>query len=227
MIDFSSTRISLKRPIGSYAKVQAAYSAVIRNSLFQLRHLKSSNKHYLNIGCGPNITPEFINLDYTWRPGIDICWDITRKLPLKHNSLSGIYSEHCIEHIPETEARSLLSQCFNQLKPGGTIRIAVPDAELYLDLYVKAKQGEHVVFPYENESEMKTASTAIKAVNRVFRDYGHLYAYDYYILKEILENIGFTDINRASYRQGRDSRLLIDTLHRQVESLYIEASKPG
>jgi hypothetical protein len=40
-----------------------------------------------------------INLDYHWRPGIDICCDITRGLPLPDTYVRGIFSEHCIEHI--------------------------------------------------------------------------------------------------------------------------------
>ena len=47
-----------------------------------------------------------------------------------------------------------------------------------LDLYQKDKQGETVEFPYVNKQDLQNGFTPIMAVNRVFRNHGHLFAYD-------------------------------------------------
>ena len=53
----------------------------------------------LDVGCGPNANTQNINLDYEWRPGIDVCCDITKGLPFQNGYVAGVFTEHCIEHI--------------------------------------------------------------------------------------------------------------------------------
>src|SRR5262249_38158369 len=51
-----------------------------------------------------------------------------------------------LEHFPKHEALSFSQECYRVLKPGGIIRVAVPDLEriarLYLQALEKASQGE-------------------------------------------------------------------------------------
>jgi hypothetical protein len=57
LVDFSNTKISLRRPATSYLKVQTLISAMIRNrSMFLKRKAQGC---YLDLGCGPNVSPEF------------------------------------------------------------------------------------------------------------------------------------------------------------------------
>lgn len=42
----------------------------------------------------------------------------------------------------------------------------------------------------------------------------------------MLEDHGFQDVQRATFRQGRHSTLLVDSQTRACESLYVEAIKP-
>src|SRR5262249_4332098 len=116
MLDFSNTKLQLRRPLTSYPKVQALIGVVIRN-----RHLFANIKRpgcYLDIGCGPNIDPHFCNLDFSWRPGIDVCWDVTKGLPLPDAYVSGIFTEHMIEHVSIDATMTLLNECKRILKPG-------------------------------------------------------------------------------------------------------------
>ena len=128
-MDFKHTKLSLNRSIGDYTKVQLLYGKVIRNGKYQLKKLQYSNKKYLNVGCGPNLSNEFINLDYQWRLGLDLCWDLTTGIPIKDNLLRGIYTEHCLEHITFEQAQNALIDFHRILAPGGNVRIIVPDAE--------------------------------------------------------------------------------------------------
>src|SRR3990167_1349141 len=98
MMDFKNTKISFKRSLLDYSKIQNVVSEIIRNNKLQLNFIDSTKK-FLNVGCGPNFFDNFINLDYYWRPGIDLCWDITKGIPLRDRSCLGIYTEHCLEHV--------------------------------------------------------------------------------------------------------------------------------
>ena len=229
MVSIANIRnISFQRPISEYAEVQKIWGNLIRNKKIQLHQDLLSNKSYLNVGCGSNIDERFINLDYLWKPGIDLCWDVTKGIPIATNSLLGIYTEHCLEHIPYSDVIKVLSVFFRILKPNGTLRIVVPDAELYLDLYVKGKADPSLKFPYGEYAHETSGSkeTPMMVVNSVFRGHGHQYAYDYQTLHKMLEKQGFVNIKKESFKCGRDSKLLLDSQFRACESLYVEASVP-
>jgi hypothetical protein len=71
-LDFEHTRLSLRRPLTSYAKVQGVISRFLRNRSWLINKSRLCGKEYLDVGCGPNAHDGFITLDYDWHPGIDI-----------------------------------------------------------------------------------------------------------------------------------------------------------
>ena len=216
------TRMSLKDRLLNSWKVKTLYGALARGRSFQAQRAAVKAKTYLNVGCGPNWKPNFINLDYQWMQGIDLCWDLRKSLPLADDSLSGVYSEHCLEHLTYDDCFNVLREFKRVLKPGGIARVVVPDAELYFDLYQRHKAGEEVAFPYVPTPPPEDF-TPIMAINNVFRDHGHQYSYDEVTLRRLMEKAGFADVRRESFMQGRDAVLLIDREDRAVESLYMEA----
>jgi predicted SAM-dependent methyltransferase len=179
-------------------------------------------RQYLNVGCGPFPILHFINLDYDWLPGVDLCWDLARSLPLQTASLRGVYSEHCIEHVSYEIGRFAIREFFRVLNPGGRVRIIVPDAGMFLDLYARAGHGEEVVFPFQTSP----SNLPLVEVSRVFQDHGHVAAYDFDTLRLFLADAGFVDVQRRSFMNGQDPVMLIDRPERQPESLYVEAVHP-
>ena len=224
-MDFKNTRFTFKRSITSYTKIQTLIGRILRNKKLQVPRNMEYNEDHLNVGCGPNINKNFINLDYSWRPGIDLCWDISKQLPINNHSIQGIYTEHCLEHIDFSTCQLVLDEFYRILKIDGVVRIIVPDAELYFNLYHKYQMGEVVDFPYNKYEEFNNGITPIMAINRVFRDHGHLFAYDFETLSMMLKNSGFDEITKVAFMQGKFKELLIDSESREVESLYIEAIK--
>lgn len=196
-------------------------------------HIKRSfNKKYLNVGCGSHIEKKFINVDYYWRPGIDLCIDLRKGIPLSYESLEGIFTEHTLEHISFEDSLFVLKEFYRLLKPKGNLRITVPDGGLYIDLYSRSINGEKIEFPYVGEEGQKDLEkdsivgfTPMMAVNRIFRGYGHLFAYDYETLKNMLASIGFKDIKQESFGLGREKKLILDSEKRKPQTLYVEASK--
>jgi predicted SAM-dependent methyltransferase len=221
--DFRGTALSLSRGLTDYHMVRRVISVLVRGNHLQQLLLRTRGKQFLNAGCGTSVPPEFVNVDYHWCPGVDLCWDLRRPLPLRAASFDGIYSEHCLEHIAYDDAVALLKQFKRLLRPGGIVRLVVPDAELYLKLYARSQAGEKVSFPYE-PNPPPPHFTALQAVNRIFRNHGHQFAYDEKTLAESLLQAGFRDPRRRSYMSGDEPKLLIDSEWRAVESLYMEAT---
>lgn len=222
-MEFSNTRISLGRSIVSYGKVQYAISAIIRNKpIFARRKPPGS---YLDVGCGPNIDAAFCNLDYMWRPGVDVCWDVTRGLPFPDKYFGGIFTEHMLEHITFQEAVRLLGEFRRVLRDGAVLRIVVPDGELYLSRYASKQAGHPVEMPNAGDIHGKFPfETPMIDVNFVFREHGHQFIWDFSTLKLALLSCGFKQVEKRAYGDGADSMLIRDTASRRGESLYVEAS---
>ncbi len=56
-------------------------------------------------------------------------------LPVADNSAKIIYSSHCLEHLNQKTAEHVLAEAFRILEPGGLIRLAVPDIDIYYRAY--------------------------------------------------------------------------------------------
>jgi predicted SAM-dependent methyltransferase len=216
-------KFSRDREFTSYAKIRISISAIVRGSTFFMKKKRIAQNVLLNVGCGPNIFSNFINLDIDWTKKIDIVWDIRKKpYPLKDGSLEGIFTEHCLEHITFEDCEKNLREFHRMLKPGGTVRIIVPDGEIYADIYQRRKNGEEIYMPYEREDGYPTPMARI---NGIFRNHGHQFIYDFETFKYLLEKTGFKEIKKESFAHGRDPRLLVDVVWRSHESLYVEASR--
>jgi predicted SAM-dependent methyltransferase len=222
-LDFSHTHISLRRSIWSYNKVQRLVSAIIRNRRVFM-NLKTEGL-YLDVGCGPNIITSNINLDYAWHPGVDVCSDITRGLPLDDSYVGGIYTEHCIEHIPFESALFVFREFHRVIRPGACIRIFVPDFEIYVDKYNQFRKTGEMSMPYASEDPIQGIYSPAMSVNRIFRAHGHQFIYDFATLSTMLIKVGFIEITKRSFGCGGDPNMIFDTPDRAIESLYVEARK--
>ena len=211
--------IRLNRSIGSYSKVQLLVSPLLRNNPLRLKFIK--HLEYLNIGCGPYPQDGFINMDLHWMPGVNLCWDLRKGFPFRECSLRGIFTEHCLEHSPFEQSQQFLFSFYKSLKPGGVLRIVVPDAELYISKYVEAKRTQ-VAWPY---GEQDSEHTPLMLMNHIWLEHGHKAVYDFETLGMMLKKAGFRYVRKEAYHQGRHPMLLRDLEGRQVESMYVEAQK--
>lgn len=155
------------------------------------------------------------------------------------NSVDVVYSSHLFEHLSLKSADLFLSEAYRCLKPGGIIRIVVPD------LYAICKK---YIAEYENDSYKEDSTTFILWAINMHREgqYGdpgllkklvyelqgyphqHKYMYDLKSLTKKFQQYGFVDILSKSYGV---SEYLSDCI-RDVEgkeesymSVYLEALK--
>lgn len=91
---------------------------------------------YVNLGCGSRHHSAWLNYDIVGGPGV-IAHDLRQGIPLPDNSCDAVYHSHVLEHLRPVEAEGLLRECFRVLKPGGILRVAVPDLERICRAYLE------------------------------------------------------------------------------------------
>lgn len=83
----------------------------------------------VNIGCGNRFAENWINLDFNSTEKKVVSHNLLEPLPFKDSTVDVIYSSHLLEHFSRTQGENLLKNCYQKLKPGGILRIVVPDLE--------------------------------------------------------------------------------------------------
>lgn len=94
-------------------------------------------ENYLNIGCGNKFHEDWVNIDIvSYNPNV-IEHNILLGLPFETNQFDAVYHSQVLEHIPKESAHSFIAECFRVLKPGGILRVVVPDLENIVSEYQK------------------------------------------------------------------------------------------
>ncbi len=62
--------------------------------------------------------------------------DVRKRIPYPDASVACIYSSHTFEHFSYEESRAVARECFRVLKPGGILRIVVPDLGIMVRDYL-------------------------------------------------------------------------------------------
>ena len=89
----------------------------------------------LNLGCGHIALEGYLNVDRRALPGVDIVCGVDA-LPFEDGEVDEVYSAHLLEHFPQEQlVRDILPYWIGLLKPGGTFRAVVPDAEAMIRRY--------------------------------------------------------------------------------------------
>jgi len=83
----------------------------------------------INIGCGSTWHPDWVNLDVRPMDPKVHQWDAGKGLPFEDGQAEVCYASHVLEHFTSDQAKGLLQECRRVLRPGGVIRLAVPDLE--------------------------------------------------------------------------------------------------
>lgn len=96
----------------------------------------ANSPRYLNIGCGRRYHRDWVNLDLESIDAEIIPHDVTRGVPFEQSQFDAVYHSHILEHLKPEQGKELINECFRVLKPGGILRIVVPDLERIARLYL-------------------------------------------------------------------------------------------
>lgn len=91
---------------------------------------------YLNLGCGSRYHPDWINIDIAPKGPEVIQNDLSHGIPLPDASCDVVYHAAVFEHMRRSDAATFLAECYRVLKPGGIVRVGVPDLEKICQLYL-------------------------------------------------------------------------------------------
>lgn len=86
----------------------------------------------VNLGCGDNLMPGYLNLDLKFGHAIYPLHEMYldregRQVELVAGGLEEIRASHVLEHFSHRTTRAVLADWVAHLRPGGLLRIAVPD----------------------------------------------------------------------------------------------------
>ena len=100
----------------------------------------------INLGCGSVFveSPEWINLDFTASSPAVRQANLLGRLPLESDTAQLVYASHFLEHIPRSDIHAFLRECLRVLRPGGVLRLVLPDLEEMARTYLALRDaGEH------------------------------------------------------------------------------------
>lgn len=196
----------------------------------------------INLGCGLNVHENWVNLDASWNarlarhkflrrllkfsgllpknlfeanwPQNMVFHDVKKNLPFKSGHFYAAYASHLLEHLYFKEAKKLLSECFRILKPGGVIRIVVPDIRGIIEEYNENKRKNSLeasnilsnrIFIWDSSPYSKSL---IHKVFGSFNDFhSHKWMYDAEFLIKLLSEAGFEGVKEMEYLESRISEI--------------------
>ena len=184
-----------------------------------------------------------------------IVHDLSKGIPVGDGSADVVYHSHVLEHLDRDVGREFLREAKRVLRPGGIIRIVVPDFEFDCRRYLehlnasisdKAEAAVHDSFVgqvIEQSVRREAAGTSLQPPLRRFienillgdarkRGETHQWMYDRVNLKVLLEELGYSDVEIQSFDTSRISNwqsygLDVDAAGDEYKpgSLYVEAVK--
>jgi predicted SAM-dependent methyltransferase len=211
-----------------YREIRVAWA--VRSAHANLQKLRDRSELKVQLGCGFDLRPGWINIDICVRDttsieptAIYINHDLRRGLPLAPNCCALIYSSHLFEHLDEETGTSLMRDCFRALRPGGVFRIVLPDmAKIFKAYLEKDARFFHLLEDYRLIGEPTGERSMADYVNYAVYQFGeHKCIYDYEKLDRILSSIGFTSVALSTFTEEFDAANDL----RRAYSFYAEAKK--
>lgn len=175
----------------------------------------------LHLGCGKRFIPGFVHIDAVDYPHVDHVATIDNLSFIKTDSVDVIYNCHVLEHFKRRDVGRVLSEWQRVIKPGGTLRVSVPDFSKLCEVYQRQNQLDVVI-------------------GALFGRQDYLYNIHYNVfdlasLAQSLEEAGFINVHRYDWRQTEHSDIddfsqayipHMDKEHGTLISLNVECNKP-
>jgi predicted SAM-dependent methyltransferase len=208
----------------------------------------------LNVGCGPVQPDGWINIDNSLRAklasrlnwldrllvGLRVLpptefntrtWttDIRNARPFRDNTAEAIYGGEVLEHFTRADGRRFLSECFRILRPGGVLRLRVPDNYRFWKNYVAefdrtyARPRDQWTRQHERWVEMFFRDICVSNPRLKSMGHFHKWMYDEVSLTLAMQGVGFGDVERRGFH---DSRICDVALVETRDDLIMEGVKP-
>jgi predicted SAM-dependent methyltransferase len=199
-------------------KILLTHLVMVRTRRQADRILASGRRIQLHLGCGEIHVDGWCNVDLVGAGAADFIWDLREPLPFPDHSVDAIFHEHLLEHLTYWQGVGLFRECRRLLRPGGVLRLGVPDFGRYATDY-----ANHAGFI---EGVRAGRPTRLLALAEIAYCYQHVSMWDGETLTRLFLESGF---DRVEVRQSGDTRLdpVPDTDYRRPETLYVEGLAGG
>jgi predicted SAM-dependent methyltransferase len=204
--------------------IKNSLKTLVRNTWWDMAKRKfpsqADGKTLIHIGCGPINSPGYINIDARRFRHVHVVTKKITSLPLFPDEVADlIYMCHILEHFSRGQVVAVLREMHRLLKPGGTLRLSVPDFDRILNIYT-------------------TTGRNINAINGPLMG-GQDYEYNFHYavfnerhLSEQLRSCGYRDVrtwdpDNCQYHDFQDwasMQHVVDGQHFPI-SLNLEATK--
>lgn len=176
----------------------------------------------LHLGCGKRYIAGFVHIDAVDYPHIDHVATIDNLSFIPDNSVELIYNCHVLEHFKRRDVDRVLKEWRRVLKPGGTLRVSVPDFSKLCEVYQR-----------ENRIEL--------VIGALFGRQDYLYnihynVFDFASLAQSLVQAGFVNVRPYDWRATEHADVddfsqayipHMDKEHGTLISLNVECDKPA
>jgi predicted SAM-dependent methyltransferase len=174
----------------------------------------------LNWGCGSWVEPGWINSDIKDDEGADLICDIRQGLTLETDSIDYAVSVHALPEFSCVETVPVLQELRRVLKPGGVLRLVLPDLVKGVEAY---QRGDRNYFEIPDEDAESLGAKLIL----------QLYWYGYSrttftkeFIEEALLKAEFKHVQHCRYRETQSAwPAIVELDNREKESLFVEATK--
>ena len=206
------------------------------------------NQVKVNLGCG-NHTPEgWVNVDYAfgarlakvpcfrainkkiglfqmdWDDRIKI-HDLRRTFPFDDASVNVVYTSHTLEHFSKQDGERFLRECHRVLKPGGIIRVVVPDLEAIVSDYTSGTTSADM---FLDELYVVCDTSGMGFFKRLLANqiaFPHKCMYDTRAMLSRLRDIGFQAESRAAFESDIPDIRQIESKGRTKDAVIVEGKR--
>lgn len=137
--------------------------------------------------------------------------NLTRRFPFRDNSVEAFFACHVLEHLYIYQTRRALGEILRTLKPGGYLRLVLPDLERAMLTY-KANQPEKFLRSMYENTDPGLAKNQ------------HRWMFTAASMAALLRQARFREVQQRAYQETR-YRPFRDLDNRPEESFYMEARK--
>lgn len=150
----------------------------------------------LHLGCGRVQIPGFFHVDMLESEHVDHVGSIDMLDFVPGETVELIYASHVLEHFGRWEYKQVLAEWWRVLRPGGVLRLAVPDFAMCAKLY------------YEKglQDGLSGLVGLICGGQRHVLD-THRMVFDEALLTSALREVGFTAVRRWDWRQTEHAHI--------------------
>jgi SAM-dependent methyltransferase len=138
--------------------------------------------------------------------------DVARAFRFPDGAFEAVYASHLLEHLHPDVAERCLGEVHRVLAPAGVLRIAVPDLDRMVADYDPSDPDQFLWGVYQGKGA------------RAKRTARHWWHYNAASLQALLTRLGYTQIRRCRFREGRCPDL--ERIETRQWSLFMEAAKP-